>query len=60
MSLLCNNVLLQIEEAAADLLSHFNHRNVDAIVKAVRHSLESIKKRISSTTVTLYGGKYLP
>ncbi|KAF6020163.1 DNAH5 [Bugula neritina] len=45
----------QMEEAAADLLSHFNHRNVDAIVKAVRHSLESIKKRISSTTVTLYG-----
>jgi len=48
---------VKMEEAAADLLSHFNHRNVDAIVKAVRHSLESIKKRISSTTVTLYGGK---
>ncbi|XP_043921724.1 dynein axonemal heavy chain 5-like [Protopterus annectens] len=35
-----------LEEEARELLSHFNHRNVEALLKVTRNTLESIRKRI--------------
>ncbi|XP_039592867.1 dynein heavy chain 5, axonemal isoform X2 [Polypterus senegalus] len=40
-----------LEEEAQELLSHFNHRNVDALLKVTRNTLESIRKRIYSSSV---------
>ncbi|PAA83928.1 hypothetical protein BOX15_Mlig010548g3 [Macrostomum lignano] len=44
----------QIEEAAMELLSHFNHRNMDAIVKVTRNTLEALRKRITASTLAAY------
>uniref|UniRef100_A0A2K5U8Y9 Dynein axonemal heavy chain 5 n=1 Tax=Macaca fascicularis TaxID=9541 RepID=A0A2K5U8Y9_MACFA len=38
-----------LEEEARELLSHFNHRNVDALLKVTRNTLEAIRKRIHSS-----------
>ena len=47
-----------IEEAAMELLAHFNHRNLDALLKATRYSLEGLRKRITSSSMVHYlGGK---
>uniref|UniRef100_A0A1I8FY30 Dynein heavy chain 5, axonemal n=1 Tax=Macrostomum lignano TaxID=282301 RepID=A0A1I8FY30_9PLAT len=44
----------QIEEAAMELLNHFNHRNMDAIVKVTKNTLEALRKRISASTLISY------
>ncbi|KAK3610339.1 hypothetical protein CHS0354_029807 [Potamilus streckersoni] len=43
-----------IEEAAMELLNHFNHRNLDALQKVVRNALESLRKRITSSSMVHY------
>ncbi|XP_055965046.1 dynein axonemal heavy chain 5 [Sorex fumeus] len=41
-----------LEEEACELLSHFNHQNMDALLKVTKNTLEAIRKRIhSSNTV---------
>ncbi|KAF0871450.1 DYH5 protein, partial [Crocuta crocuta] len=37
-----------LEEEACGLLSHFNHLNMDALLKVTRNALEAIRKRIHS------------
>ncbi len=44
---------LQIENfqnAIHDLLNHFSHRNLDAIIRVIRITLEKLRKRITSST----------
>ncbi|XP_070603204.1 dynein axonemal heavy chain 5 isoform X1 [Erythrolamprus reginae] len=40
-----------LEEAAQELLSHFSHRNVDALLKVIRNTLEAIRKQIHAASV---------
>ncbi|XP_057352291.1 dynein axonemal heavy chain 5 isoform X2 [Manis pentadactyla] len=45
-----------LEEEACELLSHFNHQNVDALLKVTRNTLEAIRKRIhASNTINFRG-----
>ncbi|XP_033755107.1 LOW QUALITY PROTEIN: dynein heavy chain 5, axonemal-like [Pecten maximus] len=46
-----------IEEAANELLAHFNHRNQDALLKVTRNTLESLRKRITSSSMVHYLGE---
>jgi hypothetical protein len=46
-----------IEEAANELLAHFNHRNQDALLKVTKNTLESLRKRITSSSMVHYLGK---
>lgn len=46
-----------IEEAANELLAHFNHRNQDALMKVTKNTLESLRKRITSSSMVHYLGK---
>lgn len=49
-----------LEEAAQELLAHFNHRNLDAILKDTRYTLDAIKKRVTSSSHLSYlPGKWL-
>ncbi|XP_048253391.1 dynein axonemal heavy chain 5-like isoform X2 [Haliotis rufescens] len=43
-----------IEESAMELLIHFNNRNLDALLRCVRNTLESLRKRITSSSITHY------
>ncbi|XP_069898297.1 dynein axonemal heavy chain 5 [Dipodomys merriami] len=38
-----------LEEEACELLSHFNHQNMDALLKVTRNTLEAIRKRIQAS-----------
>nr|XP_044988409.1 dynein axonemal heavy chain 5 [Jaculus jaculus] len=38
-------------EEACELLSHFNHQNMDALLKVTRNALEAIRKRIHSSHI---------
>ncbi|KAM4875452.1 dynein axonemal heavy chain 5 [Thomomys bottae] len=38
-----------LEEEACELLSHFNHQNVDALLKVTRNTLEAMRKRIHAS-----------
>ncbi|KAM8815689.1 dynein axonemal heavy chain 5 isoform 1-T1 [Rhynchonycteris naso] len=40
-----------LEEEACELLSHFNHQNLDALLKVTRNTLEAIRKRIHSSNM---------
>ena len=46
-----------IEQAAMDLLNHFNHRNLEALIKVTRNTLEALRKRITSSSMVHYIGK---
>ncbi|BFZ13509.1 hypothetical protein BsWGS_16546 [Bradybaena similaris] len=46
----------RIEESAMDLLTHFNNRNLDALLKATRNTLETLRKRITSSSMAHYIG----
>lgn len=49
--------LEKLEEEANELLSYFNDRNIDALLKVTRHTLETIRKRIhASSTLNFLGG----
>lgn len=39
----------RVGQAAMELLSHFNYRNMDAIIKSTRNTLEAMRRRIFST-----------
>lgn len=46
-----------MEEEAQELLSYFNHRNVEALLKVTRNTLEMLRKRIhTSSLVHFLGG----
>lgn len=38
-----------LQIAITELLNHFSHRNLDAIVKVIKLTLEKLRKRITST-----------
>ncbi|TRY93886.1 hypothetical protein DNTS_016033 [Danionella cerebrum] len=40
-----------MEEEAKELLSHFNHRNVEALLRLTRNTLESLRKRIHASSL---------
>ncbi|KAM4633147.1 dynein axonemal heavy chain 5 isoform 2-T2 [Polymixia lowei] len=40
-----------MEEEARELLSHFNHRNVDALLRLTRNTLEMLRKRIHASSL---------
>uniref|UniRef100_A0A8I3P8A2 Dynein axonemal heavy chain 5 n=1 Tax=Canis lupus familiaris TaxID=9615 RepID=A0A8I3P8A2_CANLF len=47
-----------LEEEACGLLSHFNHQNVDALLRVTRNALEAIRRRIhSSNTMNFLDSK---
>ncbi|XP_044298752.1 dynein axonemal heavy chain 5 [Varanus komodoensis] len=43
-----------LEEEAQELLSHFSHRNVDALLKVTRNTLEALRKRIQASSVITF------
>uniref|UniRef100_A0A3P8Q8G2 Dynein axonemal heavy chain 5 n=1 Tax=Astatotilapia calliptera TaxID=8154 RepID=A0A3P8Q8G2_ASTCA len=40
-----------MEQEAQELLSYFNHRNVDALLKVTRNTLEMLRKRIHTSSL---------
>uniref|UniRef100_A0A8C5C0U0 Dynein, axonemal, heavy chain 5 n=1 Tax=Gadus morhua TaxID=8049 RepID=A0A8C5C0U0_GADMO len=44
------DLLEVMEEEAQELLSHFNHRNVDALLRLTRNTLEGLRRRIHAST----------
>ena len=46
-----------LEDAALELLNYFNHRNLDALLKVTRNTLEQLRKRITSSSLVHYLGK---
>ena len=45
-------------DAARELLAHFSHRNLDALLKVTKNTLEGLRKRITSSSMVHYiGGK---
>ncbi|KAF5899802.1 dynein heavy chain 5, axonemal, partial [Clarias magur] len=40
-----------MEEEAQELLSHFSHRNMDALLRLTRNTLEALRKRIHSSSL---------
>lgn len=54
------DLLEVMEEEAQELLSYFNHRNVDALLRLTRNTLEMLRKRIhASSLVHFSGGSWL-
>ncbi|KAM4704637.1 dynein axonemal heavy chain 5 [Rhinophrynus dorsalis] len=45
------DMMVILEEEAQELLSHFNHRNLDALLKVTRNTLETIRKRIQTSSM---------
>ena len=45
-----------MKEAAEELLAHFSHRNLDALLKVTRNTLEGMRKRITSSSMVHYIG----
>ena len=45
-----------LEEGARELLSHFNHQNMDALLKVTRNTLEAIRRRIQFCNMTSFWG----
>ncbi|XP_059863189.1 dynein axonemal heavy chain 5 [Delphinus delphis] len=43
-----------LQEGARELLSHFNHQNLGALLKVTRNTLEAIRKRIHSSHMTSF------
>lgn len=38
-----------MNEAAYELFSHFNHKNLDALIKLVKNTLEKLRRRITAS-----------
>lgn len=49
----------RMEEAAESLRGVFSYRNQDALIKVTRNTLESIRKRITSSAMAVYIGGVL-
>ncbi|KAM9637240.1 dynein axonemal heavy chain 5 [Morphnus guianensis] len=47
-----------LEEEANELLSYFNHCNIDALLKVTRNALETIRKRIHASSVINFLGNH--
>lgn len=47
----------QMEEAAAELLTYFNNRNLDSVIKVVRNTLENLRKRMTSSGIMHFMGR---
>lgn len=45
-----------MEEEAQELLSFFNHRNVDALFKLIRNTLELLRKRVQGSAPMHFSG----
>ncbi len=45
-----------MEEEAKELLCHFNHRNVDALLRLTRNTLETLCKCIHATSLINFLG----
>ncbi|XP_008301685.1 dynein heavy chain 5, axonemal, partial [Stegastes partitus] len=45
-----------MEEEAQELLSYFNHRNVDALLRATRNTLEMLRKCIHTSSLKHFSG----
>ena len=45
-----------LQEGARELLSHFNHQNLGALLKVTRNTLEAVRKRIHSSHTTSFRG----
>lgn len=45
-----------MEEEAQELLSYFNHRNVDALLRLTRNTLEMLRKRIYTSSLMHFLG----
>ena len=43
-------------DAARELLAHFSHRNLDALLKVTKNTLEGLRKRITSSSMVHYIG----
>lgn len=43
-----------LEERANELLSYYNHQNIEALNKVTRTTLDTIRKRIQATATILY------
>lgn len=50
------DLLEVMEEEAQELLSYFNHRNVDALLKLTRNTLEMLRKRIHASSLMHFLG----
>ncbi|MEQ2240347.1 hypothetical protein ILYODFUR_013861, partial [Ilyodon furcidens] len=46
-----------MEQEAQELLSYFNHRNVDALLKVTRNTLEMLRKRIHTSSLVHFLGE---
>lgn len=40
-----------MEEEAQELLSYFNHQNIDALLRSTRNTLEILRKRIHTSSL---------
>lgn len=45
-----------MEEEAQELLSYFNHRNVDALLRLTRNTLEMLRRRIHTSSLMHFLG----
>lgn len=52
------DLLEVMEEEAQELLSHFNHRNVDALLRLTRNTLETLRKRLHASSLLHFLGKF--
>ncbi|CDQ81047.1 unnamed protein product [Oncorhynchus mykiss] len=50
------DLLEVMEEEAQELLSHFNHRNVDALLRLTRNTLETLRKRLHASSLLHFLG----
>lgn len=46
-----------MEEEAKELLSYFNHRNVDALLRLTRNTLEMLRRRINTPSAMHFAGE---
>ncbi|KAK7114140.1 hypothetical protein V1264_000252 [Littorina saxatilis] len=49
-----SKAVTKMEEAAYDLLNHFSQRNLDALQRCIRNTLEGIRKRITASMMAQY------
>lgn len=52
------DLLEVMEEEAQELLSYFNHRNVDALLRLTRITLEMLRKRIHASSLIHSSGGF--
>lgn len=46
-----------LEEEAQELLSHLNHRNLEALLRLTRNTLETLRKRIHASSIMHFLGQ---